>query len=103
MAQTTDSQPTHPVITFRVNLETVARIGSSLPNETQLSGNQTVTEADDQKSRRSTFIPGLNGGNLIYKHGDTFTVKGQKASYLKKMHVSSPASANDLLSIVSES
>jgi hypothetical protein len=104
MAQTTDSQPTHPVIVFQVNLETQNRYGHLVPNSTTLTGNQTVSEADQLRNTRSTYIPGLTGAeNLLYKHGDTFTVKGQKATYLKKTHVSSPASPNDLLSIVSES
>jgi len=104
MAQTTDSQPTHPVIVFQVNLETQNRLGHLVPNNTVLAGNETVTEADQMKNTRSTYIPGLTGAeNMLYKHGDTFTVKGQKASYLKKLYVSSPALASDLLSVVSES
>lgn len=104
MAQTTDSQPTHPVIVFQVNLETQNRNGHLVPNNIALVGNETVTEADQMKNTRTTYIPGLTGAeNRLYKHGDQFTVKGQKATYLKKTYVSSPASPSDLLSIVSES
>lgn len=104
MAQTTDSQPTHPVIVFQVNLETQNRYGHLVPNNTDLTGNQTVSEADQMRNTRSTYIPGLLGAeNRLYKHGDQFTVKGQKATYLKKLHVSSPAATSDLLSIISES
>jgi hypothetical protein len=106
MAQTTDSQVSHPTIVFRVNLETVNRQGHLVPNRTDTSGNETVSEADQQKNNRSIFIPGLTGGenHSRYKHNDTFTVKGMKAVYLKKLYVSSPtALPSDLLQIVSES
>lgn len=103
MAQTSDSQPAHPVIVFRVNLETVDRQGSLQPNRTTLDGNETVSEADNQKNARSIYIPGLLGGEnrASYGHGDEFTVKGKKALYLKNLYVTGAAS--DLLSIVSES
>lgn len=104
MAQTTDSQVSHPTIVFRVNLETLNRQGHLVPNRTEVDGNETVSEADQQKYNRSTFIPGLTGAeNFSYKHGDTFTVKGMKAVYLKNLYVSSPAATSDLLQIVSES
>ncbi len=103
MAQTSDSQPMHPVITFRVNLETVNRLGHMVPNRTELAGNETVTEADQQKNNRTIFIPGLLAGENKQRlhHGDEFTVKGLKALYLKNLYVTGAAS--DLLTIVSQS
>lgn len=106
MAQVNDSQVSHPTIVFRVNLETVDRQGHLVPNRTTTSGNETTSEADQQKNNRSIYIPGLTGAENIQrlKHNDTFTVKGAKAVYLKKLHVTSPtALASDLLQIVSES
>lgn len=104
MAQVNDSQPSHPVITFRVNLETVNRQGHIVPNRTEISGNETTSEADQQKNNRSIYIPGLLAGENKHrvKHGDTFVVKGMKAVYLKNLYVSSPAAVSDLLQIVSE-
>lgn len=100
MAQINNSQPS-PAYVFQVNLETVNRQGHLVPNQTQLEGNQTSAEADDQKNHRSTYIPGLLGGeNRTFKHGETFTAYGQNALYLKKLYVSDPASPSDLLAIV---
>ena len=102
MAQINDSQPTHPVIVFRVNLETVDRQGHLVPNRTSTAGNESTSEADNLKNTRSTFIPGLLGAeNVKLKHNDTFTVKGMKALYLKNLYVTGASS--DLLQIVSES
>ena len=105
MAQTNDSQVSHPTIVFRVNLETINRLGHSVPNRTQVAGSETVSEADQQKNNRTIFSPGLLAGENRsgYKHGDTFTVKGAKAVYLKNLYVSTPAGLDDLLQIVSES
>lgn len=102
MAQTSDSQPAHPTIVFRVNLETLNRNGWLPPNRTSTTGDETIAEADSQKNARSTFIPGLTGGeNRIYSHNEQFTVKGAKAAYLKRLHVT--GSVDDLLVVVSES
>lgn len=104
MAQTSDSQVAYPVITFQVNLETIDRMGHLVPNRITTDGNETSAEADDQRNHRSIYIPGLLAGEnrANFHHGDQFTVKGEKATYLKKLYVSTPASSNDLLSIVSE-
>lgn len=126
----TDSQVSHPTITFQVNLETVNRQGHLVPNRTETAGNETVAEADNIKNLRTIYIPGLlvaenvmgiggvhSGDNLhsggqfggngtrqgYFHHGDQFTVKGEKATYLKKTYVSNPASPTDLLIIVDES
>jgi len=106
MAQVNDSQVSHPTIVFRVNLETVDRQGHLVPNRTTTDGNESTSEADQQKNNRSIFIPGLLAGENKdrLKHDDTFTVKGAKAVYLKKLYVTSPtALPSDLLQIVSES
>ena len=57
--------------------------------------------------------PGIEGiGGIInnrdnplgyLRHGSQFTVKGQKAIYLKKLFVSSPPAPADLLVVVSQS
>lgn len=130
-AQTTDSQPATPVITFQVNLETVGTPGWLQPNRTTTDGNETVSEASNMKNTRTIWIPGLMlsnyegvggvhvdatgnigggpgeqfGGNGINQgylhHGQQFTVKGLMAVYLKKTYVT--GSVNDVLQIVSES
>lgn len=100
MAQVNDSQPAKPVITFRVNLDLSIKSGG--PYRTSLDGNETSTEASAIANTRSTFIPGLLGGeNLQLKHGDTFTMKGAKAHYLKQQYVT--GDPDDILQIVSES
>lgn len=126
-AQTTDSQVTSPVIVFQVNLETVQRYSWEQPNRTYLEGNETVDEADNMKYTRTLWIQdminngdGTTGGSVAVagidgivnnsginqpylRHGSQFTVKGQKALYLKNLWVSSPPSPNDLLIVVSQS
>lgn len=108
MSQTTDSQPVHPSITFQVNLETVNRQGFLQPSRTEVTGNETVTEADNFRNTRTIYLPTLVGANIegigpngYLKHGDTFTVKGKKALYLKNLYVT--GSIDDVLQIVSES
>lgn len=106
-AQTNDSQVSHPVIVFQVNLPTVDGIDSAAPNRMTVSGNESTSEAENQVSSRTIYLPGLIGNiegigpSGFLKHGDTFTVKGQKATYLKNTYVL--GSANDVLVIVSES
>ena len=110
MAQINDSQPTHPVIVFEVDLETVNRQGHLVPNRIQTSGNETVTEADDQRNHRTIWLPGLltaenrykvinNGSRTLLRHGDRFTVKGQKATYMKTVYTTG---ANPVLKVISE-
>lgn len=92
--------------TFRVNLETVNRQGFLQPSRTTLEGNETVSEADNMKNTRSIWLPGLLlnnhegiGPKGFLKHGDTFTVDGLQAAYLKKTYVT--GAADDILQIVS--
>jgi hypothetical protein len=77
-----------PAITFRVNLETLNRYSSSLPYNTQLQGNETVTEADNMKFTRSTWLTSLLSGteHVFHKEDETVTVYGQKAQYLKNLY-----------------
>ena len=91
-----------PAITFKVNTETLNRQGHLVPNRLETSGNETVSEADDQKFRRTiAMIPGLLMANMPtgYHHGETFVVYGQQAFYLKNTYVK--GNADDLLSVVS--
>lgn len=90
-----------PAITFRVNTETLNRQGHLVPNSTVLHGNETVTEADNQKNTRSiAMIPGLLMANMPngYKHGDTFVAYGQQAQYLKDTYCL--GKVDDLLAVV---
>ena len=54
-----------PAITFSVNTETLNRQGHLVPNRLEASGNETRSEADDQKYRRTiAMIPGLLMANM---------------------------------------
>lgn len=106
-AQVNDSQSSHPVIVFRVNLPTVDGVDSIVPNRITITGNEETSEATNQISSRTIYLPGLVGNitgigpSDFLKHGDTFTVKGAKATYLKNTYVL--GSINDVLVIESES
>lgn len=105
-AQENDSQPSHPVIVFQVNLQTVDGLNSNLPNRLTTSGNEATSEAANVAETRTIYLPGLIGNvegigpSGFLKHGDTFTAKGKKATYLKNTYVL--GSTNDVLQIVSE-
>ncbi len=97
----------HPTITFRVNLETVNRQGFLQPNRTETAGNETVSEADNQKNARTIYLPGLKltntmgiGPGGLLHHGDEFTVQGLQAVYLKREYCL--GSPDDVLVVVSE-
>lgn len=97
----------HPTITFRVNLETVNRQGFLQPNRTTLDGNETVSEADNQKNARSIYLPGLLLQNTmgiapsgLLRHGDEFTATGMQAVYLKREYAQ--GNPDDVLVVVSE-
>ena len=89
-----------PAITFRVNTETLNRQGHLVPNRTEITGNETRSEADDQKYRRSIFIPGLTAAENVQRigHEDTFVAYGQKAFYLKDLYCK--GNVDDLLTVV---
>jgi hypothetical protein len=86
------SNPTWPVYTFTINLETLQRYSWSLPNRTKLDGNETVSEADNVKNTRSTWLTSLFPGveHIAHKDGYTFTVYGSKAKYIKDMYATGP-------------
>jgi hypothetical protein len=65
-----------PTITFKVNLETVNRYSTSLPNA-------PTDNIDNLRTTRSTWFPDLLRDNRALKHGDQFTVSGMQAIYLK--------------------
>lgn len=97
-----------PTITFRVNLETLARQSFVQPSRTTTDGNETVSEADNMKNTRTLFIPGLLRNNYegvgptgYLHHGDEFTVSGLQAIYLKRTYVL--GTSEDVLQIVSTS
>lgn len=78
-----------PAITFSVNVETLNRQGHLVPSSVQLNGNETISEADQQKYNHTiAMIPGLGMGNMPngYHHGDTFTLYGNQALYMKNLH-----------------
>lgn len=61
-------------IIFRINLKPIN------------SGLLTDTEASQFANTMDVFIPGLLGGeNITKNHGETFTLTGQKAYYLKNL------------------
>lgn len=86
-----------PTYVFQVNLQTVDKLSSSLPNSTVLKGNETVTEADQMKNTRSSWLASLFPGVEMVAHADgyQFTAYGQKALYYKKTYIK--GSINDLL------
>lgn len=90
-----------PAITFKINTETQNRQGHLVPNRTETSGNETRSEADDQKFRRSIYIPGLTAAENVQKlgHDGQFTAYGLRAIYLKDLYVK--GNPDDLLSVVS--
>lgn len=85
------SNPTWPVYTFRVNLETLQRYSASQPYRTITEGNETVSEADNMKNTRSTWLGLLpaNVQNLVKKHGDEFTLYGLQAKKVKDLYTGS--------------
>lgn len=111
MAQENDSQPKHPVIVFRANLTAPAteQIGPNTnarttgvfsPDTFQTSPDQGRTENSNRASLKSSWIPGLlDGENRVLKNGDTFTLSGEKAVYVKNTYTTG---TNPLLTIVSE-
>jgi len=78
------SAPKHPVYTFRVNLQTVDFLSFLIPDRYQSDQDLGLTEGENHKFNRSTWLPGLTGGdNIVKNHDDTFTVYGMQAQYLK--------------------
>jgi hypothetical protein len=92
------SEPTWPVITFKLNLASAQRLGWSLPNNTQPLGNETVSEASNIPNTFSSWIPGYQLANIAQLNGYTFTAYGEKAQYLKNTYAN--GSIDDLLIVV---
>lgn len=90
----------YPAITFQVNLETVDKLSNSLPNSIILNGNETVTEADQMKNTRSTWLTSMFSGVEMVAHADgyQFTAYGKKALYYRDLYVT--GSVNDILKVV---
>lgn len=63
-------------ITFSVNLQSSNRYTSRQPSDTQ-------SERDNFSSTRITWFPDMLKDNRKLKHGDTFTISGANATYLK--------------------
>jgi hypothetical protein len=107
------SNPTWPIITFKLNLVAAQRQGWLLPDNTQPDGNETTSEASNIPltftSWIPTLLPGLNIAELTgYApasnpasgyNGYQFTAYGQQATYLKKTYAN--GSVDDLLIVVS--
>lgn len=102
------SNPTHPVITFMVNLynateqigpNTNARTTGVLhPDMGDNSPDRGRTSSAVHQTQFSSFIPGFLAGENIVKNDDgTFTAYGVKASYLKNTYTTG---TNPLLSVV---
>lgn len=86
------SNPTWPVYTFRVNLNTLNSTSTLFP--------YTQSEAAQFKYTRSTWLATMFPGAMIAdKEGDTFTAYGLQAQYLKNLYVT--GSPNDVLQLVS--
>lgn len=79
-------------ITFQVNLETVNRYSSSLPNAPS-------DNIDNLRATRSTWFPDVMNNNRALKHGDQFTLSGLQALYLKNNFTSG---ADAFLTVVTE-
>jgi hypothetical protein len=94
------SNPTHPIITFRVNLQTVNNNSHLTPDRYDSDQDRAQTNQANHSETRSTWIPGINLDNRALKHGDEFIAYGQQATYLKNTYTTG---ANPTLTIVSES
>jgi len=94
------SNPTWPIYTFRVNLETLRRYDWLQPNRTTLDGNETVSEEDALKATRSTWLTNMFPGvsNIAEHDGVEFTAYGMQAVYLKNTYVK--GQPDDLLQLV---
>ncbi len=105
------SNPTHPVITFTVNLDnnSTEQIGPNTnarntgvlhPDMHDTSADRGKTNKAEHKNQFTTFIPGFLCGENVVKNDDgTFTVYGQKATYIKNTYTTG---TNPLLTVTSE-
>lgn len=103
------SNPKHPAITFKVNLDTAtseligpntnsSRTGVLHPDMFDDSPDRGNINKAVHKNYATTFIPGfLCGENVIKNDDDTFTVYGMKAVYIKNTYTTG---VNPILSVV---
>ena len=106
------ANPTHPVITFTVNLNNASaeQIGPNTnaittgvlhPDMHDTSADRGRLHSGYHKDQFTTFIPGLLSGENVVKNDDgTITAYGMKATYLKNTYTTG---SNPLLTITSES
>jgi hypothetical protein len=90
-------------LTFRVNLELLSaetigvltnsrEVNMLHPDRHQTSPDNGRAEQAVRASTRDAYLPGLLvGENRLLKHGDEFTLYGEKAIYAKQMYVDGPA------------
>lgn len=103
------SNPTHPVITFSVNLDlnqsepfgpktNLSTVAILHPDMHDTSADRGRTNKGYHKDQITTFIPGILCGENVVKNDDgTFTAYGQKATYIKNTYTTG---TNPLLSVV---
>ena len=78
------SEPTHPIYTFRANLQTLNFLNNLQPDLHNSDPDLGRESADNHKTSRSTWLPGLTAGeNRVLKHDGELTVNGLRAKYLK--------------------
>ncbi len=105
------SNPTHPVITFTVNLDNAAteQMGPNTnaihtavlhPDMHDTSADRGTANKVQHKTQFTTLMPGFLCGENIVKNDDgTFTAYGQKATYLKNTYTTG---RNPLLTVTTE-
>lgn len=105
-----DNNITHPIITFRVNVQRAANeaIGPNTnskevnllhPDLHDNSPDRGRTNSSQHDDNRSTWIPGfLAGDNIVQIDNNTFVAYGQRATYLRNTYTTGD---NPLLEVVS--
>jgi len=93
----------YPTITFQVNLEVpktedigansnVREVTMLHPDRYDTDQDRAVTNISNHSSEKITWLSGLlAGSNINLKNGDTFTLSGSKAEYVRKMYVAAPS------------
>ncbi len=105
------AEPTHPIITFTVNLDNrrTEDVGpnTNLNNTRVLHPDMYDNDEDrglinslNHRTQFSSWMPGLTAGeNRKLADDASFTVNGQRASYLKDVYASG---SNPLLTVTNE-
>jgi hypothetical protein len=84
MGQINNSQPTHPVITFKVSLPTQQLNDWCGPEKNTSYPDMGRQSALQQAANRICWFPGKTcGDNLYHRDGDTFTLYGLQAQYYR--------------------